>query len=93
MFERSELTEVLRSAGFTIDRVETRNLAPAIAWFVHALLRTDADPTGRPLKRRWVEIVTTGPIWAARRIPGLRLVLARIEARFGKSWYYFCVAP
>jgi SAM-dependent methyltransferase len=93
IFDRDRLTEALRAAGFTVDRVETRNLIPALSWFLHALLRSEADPTGRPLEHRWVEVLTAGPVWVARRVPGLRWLLRLIEARFGKSWYFFCDAP
>ncbi len=91
-FDRRDLAQRLESCGLAVERVETRNLAACLAWALHALLRTDADATGRVLQHRWIDYVVAAPIWAARRVPGLRWIVARVERRLGKSWYFFCVA-
>jgi SAM-dependent methyltransferase len=91
-FERPLLTALLEEAGFRLERVDTRNLAPAIAWYVHALLRTDADPTGRALQHRWVDVVVHGGIRVLRRIPGAAACVRWLDGRLGKSWYFHCAA-
>lgn len=91
-FDRATMTGLLRDAGFTVERVDTKNLAPALAWYVHALLRTDADPTGRPLHHRWVDFVVHGAIRALRAVPGIHRVIRWVDRRVGKSWYFYGVA-
>ncbi|MGQ0832764.1 MAG: class I SAM-dependent methyltransferase [Microthrixaceae bacterium] len=91
-FDRHDLTRRLEDCGLAVDRVETRNLAACIAWVLHALVRTDADATGRVLQHRWIDIAVAAPIWVARRVPVVRGLLSKVERRIGKSWYFFCVA-
>lgn len=91
-FERADMTELLERSGFRVERIDTRNLGPALAWYVHALLHTDADPTGRPLQHRWVDVAVNGPLWLLRRIPIARAAVAWLERRLGKSWYFHGVA-
>lgn len=91
-FERPRMTALLEEAGFRLERIDTRNLAPAIAWYIHALLRTDADPTGRALQHRWVDVVVHGTIRVLRRVPGAAAVVRRLDDRLGKSWYFHCAA-
>lgn len=91
-FDRLEMTSLLRDAGFSLDRVDTRNLAPALAWYVHAMLRTSADPTGRALQHRWVDLSVHGVIHALRLVPGIRRLVRWLDDRLGKSWYFYGVA-
>lgn len=91
-FARPEMTKLLQDAGFALERVDTKNLAPAVAWYVHAVLRTDADPTGRALQHRWVDLIVHGIIRALRVVPGIRRLIRWLDDHLGKSWYFYGVA-
>jgi SAM-dependent methyltransferase len=88
-FDRRGLTAQLEAAGITVERVATRNLAPATSWLIHALLRTDADATGKVLRRAWIDRWVAGGYWALRKMPVVRSLVAWLEARVGKSWYFY----
>lgn len=90
VFTRASLTAAVERAGLRVERVETANLAPALAWLVHSILRTDADPTGRVLSHQWVDRASAGVVWGLRHIPVVRWLLRAIEKRVGKSWYFYC---
>lgn len=91
-FDRASMISLMEEAGFRVERVDTKNLAPALAWYLHALLRSEADPTGRAREHRWVDLMVHGAIRVLRSIPGLRRIVRRAEARVGKSWYFHGVA-
>lgn len=94
VFRPDELRQALACRGLEVVHVETRNLAPAIAWLVHGLLRTPADHTGVVLRRRWVDYAAAGLVRAARAVPLLRMLVTFAERRFGKSLYVVAeVAP
>lgn len=88
VFSRVELEEFLRRSGFVVEQCRTENLAPALAWIVHSVLRTEADHTGTVRSRRWVDLASAGLVrlWAA--LPLLRRARALLAERFGKSWYF-----
>lgn len=87
VFRPEELREALARRGLEVIHMETRNLAPAIAWLVHGLLRTPADHTGVVLRHRWVDYAAAGLIRAIRAVPLLRWIVDGVERRFGKSLY------
>lgn len=90
VFSRARLERLVADAGMRVVEVRTTNLGPAIAWSVHALIRTDADPTGRVLRHGWIDTAVSGMLWGLRRVPGARAGVAALDRRFGKSWYFHC---
>jgi 2-polyprenyl-3-methyl-5-hydroxy-6-metoxy-1,4-benzoquinol methylase len=89
VFERSGLVAMLQAAGFEVDEIVTRNLAPALAWIGHSILHSDADHTGAVRQHRWIDLLAAGTIRLVRILPLLRVLLTRIESRFGKSIYVY----
>jgi 2-polyprenyl-3-methyl-5-hydroxy-6-metoxy-1,4-benzoquinol methylase len=89
LFEQSELADMLHAAGFGVDEIVTRNLAPALAWIGHSILRSDADHTGEVSQHRWIDFLAAGAVRLAKVLPLVRILLAHIEARFGKSIYVY----
>lgn len=89
-FHRADLERQLAGAGLRVVNVRTANLGPAIAWLAHAVLRTDADPTGRVLRHGWIDTAVSGMLWGLRRVPLVRNGVAALERRVGKSWYFTC---
>lgn len=87
VFRPDELREALGHHGLAVVHMETKNLAPAIAWLVHAILRTPADHTGVVLRHRWVDYMAAGLVRAARSVPLLRRMVNSVERHFGKSLY------
>src|SRR5439155_1178493 len=75
-FKRQELARKLNEAGLPVTAIRTQNLAPALAWTAHALVRTEADATGRVLSRRWIDVVAAAVVKVGRMTPGLRRVVA-----------------
>jgi len=92
-FTREALTEMVTGAGFEIERVEVRNLGPAISWLLHSVMRDDADPTGVVLRHARLDVAVAGVLWALRRAPVLRRGLAALERRVGKSYYAYARSP
>lgn len=91
IFDRTELTELLESCGFRIERSETRYFVPMIAWAIHSLLRTPADHTGQVLKNQWVDRATGKVVGALRRLPLIGAGISSLSSRYGKSWWFSCV--
>jgi SAM-dependent methyltransferase len=89
IFEETDLVLMLEKAGFAVDRIETRNLGPAIAWIGHSILRSDADHTGRVKQHRWIDLLAASLVRIASMIPLLRGLVAKIGSRFGKSIYVY----
>jgi SAM-dependent methyltransferase len=89
IFGRHQLERLATQAGFDVVAIETRNLAPAAAWFVHSIIRTDADHTGRVLEHHRVDQAVYKAFRRCRRVPMLTRVLSFLEARVGKSWYLY----
>ena len=87
IFARGDLTETLRASDWRVRDYETRNLAAAIAWIFHGLVRTPADHTGAVQRLGWVERVVAAALKVLTRLPGGARVLTFVERRFGKSWY------
>ena len=89
VFSRDDLCRRIERQGFVVMRLDTRNLEPALAWLVHALLRSDADPTGQVLEHHKVDPM----VWRLiRRIENVRLLGRTIRfarKHVGKSWYVF----
>ncbi|MEJ7765499.1 MAG: methyltransferase domain-containing protein [Acidimicrobiales bacterium] len=92
-FTREALKAMVAGAGFEIERVEVRNLGPAISWLLHSVLRDDADPTGVVLRHARLDVAVAGVLWALRRAPVLRRALAAVERRVGKSYYAYARSP
>lgn len=90
-FDRRSLSLSLEQAGIHVCRVATSNLAPATAWLIHSLFRTDADATGRVLRREWIGRWTAGAYFLLRRAPLVRWLIVLVEKRIGKSWYFYGV--
>lgn len=88
-FELGGLCALIEAAGIRVDRVTTRNLAPAVAWFIHSVIRTTADATGRVLSRRWIDSAVAAAFAVLRILPLVRGIVAAIEAKLGKSWYIY----
>lgn len=88
-FNRTQLFRLAEATGFEICGVDTRNFAAAVSWLVHALLRTDADHTGRVLQHAGVDSAILRGLAYWRRIPGARRALVFLERRVGKSWYVY----
>lgn len=86
-FRRSELVAELERRDLRVVAIETHNLAPALAWFAHALLRTPADHTGLVLRRRWIDYGAAGVVRVLRAAPLLGHLVRAAERRFGKSLY------
>lgn len=89
-FGRTQVETLLAEHGFRVDRVEVRNLGPLLGWVVHALLRSDADDTGEVFEHHWVDRTVHLILAVWRRAPVWRRALRWLEARVGKSWYFFC---
>lgn len=87
IFSKDKLAGTLGAAGWRIEAVETRNLAPAIAWLFHGVLRTPADHTGAVSRLAWLEPAVAAALAGLRRLPGGSRLLDRAERHFGKSWY------
>jgi ubiquinone/menaquinone biosynthesis C-methylase UbiE len=91
VYEREEVEEELRRAGFRVEAIASHNFDAALKWVLYALFRVDSDHTGALLGGLWVERGVNGLLKVWRRIPVLRRVLRTLETRIGKSWYFYCV--
>lgn len=87
IFTRRDLTDTLQASDWHVRDCETRNLAAAIAWVFHGLVRTPADHTGAVQRLGWVERVVAATLKVLARLPGGARGLTLVESRFGKSWY------
>jgi SAM-dependent methyltransferase len=92
IYAKREIEQQLTSSGFRIEEVATRNFDAALKWVLYALCRVDSDHTGALRGGRWIEKGVNGGLKVWRRLPLLRRVLAALENRLGKSWYFYCVA-
>ena len=91
-FKRQDLQQRLERAGFDVQRITPQNLAPAVSWLAHAIVRSEADHTGALLEHRWIDYAVAGGFRLGDAIPGVRRIVAALRARFGKSRYFYCVA-
>lgn len=91
IFRRSEVVELLARAGLSVEHAETQYFAPMIAWFIHSLLRTPADHTGRVLRHRGVDRAVARVVGGLRRLPLGGKVVQSLSSRWGKSWWFTCV--
>lgn len=91
IFERLKLVEMFESAGLEVVGTSTHHFAPMIAWFVHCMLRTHADHTGKVLEHQWVDRVVSLTIGALRRTPLVGRGVRHLASRYGKSWGFDCV--
>jgi SAM-dependent methyltransferase len=90
IFAKAALSRQLQNSGFVVRSVETKNFVPAVSWLFHALLRSDADHTGKLLQHSFVERVLSPVISAWSRLPLLRTTFLFLSGRVGKSWYFYC---
>jgi 2-polyprenyl-3-methyl-5-hydroxy-6-metoxy-1,4-benzoquinol methylase len=88
-FDKSTLTQLLQSAGFSVTTIKTANFEPFVAWIFHALLHSKADATGQILEHHWVGRWVSRVYGVCRRLPLVKLLLAWIENHVGKSWYVY----
>jgi SAM-dependent methyltransferase len=93
IIELAGLLSLLRSSGFRVLDVQTKNFTPALSWVLHSLLLSSSDDTGRILNDTWVDTVLNALVGGWRRTPGLNRGLDWLSARFGKSWYVYCEKP
>jgi SAM-dependent methyltransferase len=92
IFSREKLTAALNAAGFSVERIDTRNLLPAVSWMFHALLRSKSDHTGTIHEHHAVDRAL-GPMYRVWiRTPGLNRGLFWLQRHFGKSWYVYARA-
>jgi 2-polyprenyl-3-methyl-5-hydroxy-6-metoxy-1,4-benzoquinol methylase len=89
IFKKDDLLARIGRQGFAVQYVRPQHLEPAICWFVHSVLRSDADPTGWILEHQSVEpkvdrlvARVAGTRYVGRVVPWLR-------ERVGKSWYVY----
>ena len=90
IFDRTGLEELLSAAGFRVQRIETANLGPAMAWTLHALARTRADHTGEVQEHRVLDRIA----WRVEKLWSVHAPrsYAWMSGRVGKSWYAYCRA-
>jgi SAM-dependent methyltransferase len=93
IYRQSRLIEEVEKAGFVVDHIETRNLVPALAWTIHAVLRTDADASGHVERHHRVEPAVQRLIDAWSRAPLVKHLHHWLSRRFGKSWYLYASNP
>jgi SAM-dependent methyltransferase len=89
-YRREQVDHLLRTAGFRVIAVETRNLIPALSWMLHALLRSRSDDTGRIHQHRWADWIVLAVVAPFKLLPGLNVLYGWASRRFGKSWYFRC---
>jgi SAM-dependent methyltransferase len=89
IFKKSDLLARLRAAGFSDPVVSTEHLEPALCWWFHSILRSDADATGRILEHTQVEprVARVVNRISATRVIGRTVRIAR--RHYGKSWYVY----
>ena len=90
IIELADLLGLLRTCGFRVLAVQTRNFTPALSWVLHSLLLSRSDDTGRILNDTWIDTFLNALVGAWRRTPGLNRGLDWLSAHFGKSWYVYC---
>ena len=93
VFKKDELCRRIEEQGFVVSHVITENLEPAIAWLVHALLRSDADPTGRVLEHTGIDRVVRRAIRRLEKTRGFGRSVSLARRHLGKSWYVFASKP
>lgn len=93
VFRKGELLQLIEGAGLRVVTSHAAHLGPAIAWLLHALVRTDADHTGKVLEHQDIDRVVDGALRRARRAPGLGRLVRRIERQVGKSRYVYAERP
>ncbi|MGH9066763.1 MAG: hypothetical protein ACRD0J_04625 [Acidimicrobiales bacterium] len=87
IFSQPDLIDTLAASGWQTKEIETRNLAAAIAWIFHGLLRTPADHTGAVSRLAWLEPAAAKGLRGLRGLPGGARAVSVVESHFGKSWY------
>lgn len=93
LFTRERLLDVLRRAGFTVEKVEGGGSEWTLFWIFFSLLRTPFDHTGRPTARRPL-VWLWGKGWRALEILGpARLVTLVGDRLFPKSFHVLARKP
>jgi 2-polyprenyl-3-methyl-5-hydroxy-6-metoxy-1,4-benzoquinol methylase len=89
IFSKKRLYQVLRKAGFHVERIEARNFQPAVSWVFHATLRSKSDHTGAIHQHLGIDRALDRVFQSWSRIPGLRNGLFWLDRHVGKSWYVY----
>jgi len=89
IFKKADLLALLLRQGFTDPVVTTQNLEPALTWMFHAILRTDADATGRVLEHESIEPRVARVVNRISATRGVGRIVRIVRRRIGKSWYVY----
>jgi SAM-dependent methyltransferase len=89
IWRTATLRQMIEERGFRIERARAANFVPAVSWLFHALLRSEADHTGRILEHKRVDRMINLGVARARSWRYTRAALAATEARVGKSLYLY----
>jgi hypothetical protein len=89
VFKKADLCRLIERQGFVVSYVKTENLEAAVAWLFHAILRSEADPTGRMLEHTRIDRIVSGVLRRIERTPGIGRAVSASRDFLGKSYYVF----
>lgn len=85
-FNRREIVALLSDTGFRNISIRPIHLEPAIAWFIHSMLRTDATVTGDVRSRGYIDRLVGLAVRNAERLKPTRFLAGAVRMRIGKSY-------